>query len=206
MSNQEAAPQIAFARTSRTSGSRATSQLSHGWLTAGHPLDYLPLPCLLKRRQAGATFPPGLETVTPGQPPGVRAPQSGAVRPLGFGDAGREGTPPRYRKNSPPDSRDPPRFHNASTAPFGTCLSAAAMADIPLQKRPPEDTPGRTRTCDPLLRRREHLLRSAAACRSGRSASDGPHIADAFCCGLPLPQRFHRAASSRPSFACSVHA
>ena len=51
--------------------------------------------------------------------------------------------------------------------------------------------PGRTRTCDPLLRRGEHLLRSTAACRSIRSTSDGPHIAAAFCCGLPLPQRFH---------------
>jgi hypothetical protein len=56
---------------------------------------------------------------------------------------------------------------------------------------PPGHAPGRTRTCDPLLRRREHLLRSTAACRSGRSTSDGPHIAAAVYCGLPLPQRFH---------------
>jgi hypothetical protein len=65
------------------------------------------------------------------------------------------------------------------------------MAAIPLRKRPPVDAPGRTRTCDPLLRRREQLLRSTATCRSGRSTSDGPHIAAAFCCGLPLPPRFH---------------
>jgi hypothetical protein len=86
------------------------------------------------------------------------------------------------------------RFHDASTAPFGTCHSAPAMADIPLPKRPPEDAPGRTRTCDPLLRRREHLLRSTAACRSVRSASDRPQIAAALCCGLPLPRRFQMSA------------
>ena len=34
--------------------------------------------------------------------------------------------------------------------------------------------PDRTRTCDPLLRRREYLLRSTAACRSVCSTSDGP--------------------------------
>ena len=51
--------------------------------------------------------------------------------------------------------------------------------------------PGRTRTCDPLLRRREHLLRSTAACRSACSTSDGPHIVAAFCCGL----RFYRATT-----------
>jgi hypothetical protein len=78
---------------------------------------------------------------------------SGVVHPLGFGDAGREGTPPRCRKRSPPGRRDSQRFHDASTAPFRTCQSAAAIADIPLQKRPPGDAPGRTRTCDPLLRR-----------------------------------------------------
>jgi hypothetical protein len=61
----------------------------------------------------------------------------------------------------------------------------------PLPNRPREHAPGRTRTCDPLLRRGEHLLRSTAACRSVCSASDGPRIAAAFCCGLPLPQRFH---------------
>jgi hypothetical protein len=52
------------------------------------------------------------------------------------------------------------------------------------------DAPGRTRTCDPLLRRREHLLRSTAACRSVCAASDGLRIAAALCCGLPLPSRF----------------
>jgi hypothetical protein len=116
---------------------------------------------------------------------------SGVVHPLGFGDAGREGTPPRCQKSSPPGRRDASRFHDASTAPFGIRLSAAAGADIPLPKRPPDDAPGRTRTCDPLLRRREHLLRSTAACRSACATSDGPHIAAAFCCGLPLPPRFH---------------
>jgi len=109
----------------------------------------------------------------------IRAWSSGVGHPLGFGDARREGTPPRCRKSSRLARRDPPRFHDASTAPFGTCPSPAAMADIPLPKRPPEDAPGRTRTCDPLLRRREHLLRSTAACRSACATSDGPHIAAA---------------------------
>ena len=84
-----------------------------------------------------------------------------------------------------------PRFHPASTAPFRTCLSAGAAADIPLPKPPPENAPGRTRTCDPLLRRREHLLRCTAVCRSSRSRSDLTHAAAALCCGLPLPPRFH---------------
>jgi hypothetical protein len=83
----------------------------------------------------------------------------------------------------------------ASTAPWPTCLSGAEVTDIPLPKRPPGDAPGRTRTCDPLLRRREHLLRSTAASRSDRPASDGPHITAALCCGLPLPQRFHWSRS-----------
>ena len=65
----------------------------------------------------------------------------------------REGTPARCRKSSPLGRRGFPRFHDASTAPFGTCPPAAAMAEIPRPKRPPEDAPGRTRTCDPLLRR-----------------------------------------------------
>ena len=47
------------------------------------------------------------------------------------------------------------------------------------------------RTGDLLLVRREHLLPSTAACRSGRSASDEPSLAAALCCGLPLPKRFH---------------
>ena len=81
----------------------------------------------------------------------------------------------------------PKRFQALSP----TCSSAAAMAEIPLPKRPRGDAPGRTRTCDPLLRRREQVLRSAAACRSVCSTSDGPHIAAASCCGLPLPPRFH---------------
>jgi hypothetical protein len=112
----------------------------------------------------------------------------------------REGTPARCRKSSPLGRRGFPRFHDASTAPFGTCPPAAAMAEIPLPKRPPEDAPGRTRTCDPLLRRREHLLRSTAACRSVCAASDGLRIAAAFCCGLSLPPRFH---VDRPAFTQS---
>jgi hypothetical protein len=84
------------------------------------------------------------------------------------------------------------RFHAASTAPFEDMSVRRCDADIPLPKRPPEDAPGRTRTCDPLLRRREHLLRSTAACRSACATSDGPHIAAAVYCGLPLPQRFHK--------------
>jgi hypothetical protein len=47
------------------------------------------------------------------------------------------------------------------------------------------------RTGDLLLVRREHLLRSTAVRRSDRLASDGTLRAAAFCCGLPLPQRFH---------------
>jgi hypothetical protein len=78
---------------------------------------------------------------------------------------------------------------------FRTCPSAAAMADISLPKRPPEDAPGRTRTCDPLLRRGQQMLQSTAASRQDRSASDGPHIAAAFCCGSSLPQRFHMSDS-----------
>jgi hypothetical protein len=47
----------------------------------------------------------------------------------------------RCRSSSTPGHRDPPRFHNASTAPFATCLSAAAMAHIPRPKRPPRGCP-----------------------------------------------------------------
>jgi hypothetical protein len=89
------------------------------------------------------------------------------------------------------------RFHNASTRRVETCSSVAAMADIPLPKRPPEDAPGRTRTCDPLLRTREPVLRSTAACRSACATSDGPHIAAAVYCGLPLPQLPQRPTRDR---------
>jgi hypothetical protein len=47
----------------------------------------------------------------------------------------------RCRSSSTPGHRDPPRFHNASTAPFAPCLSAAAMAHIPRPKRPPRGCP-----------------------------------------------------------------
>ena len=83
------------------------------------------------------------------------------------------------------------RFHSTAREVLVRCC----VADSPLPKRPPGDAPGRTRTCDPLLRRREHLLRSTAACRSVCSTSDGPHIAAALCCGLPLPPRFHWSRS-----------
>jgi hypothetical protein len=96
----------------------------------------------------------------------IRARSKGSGPPAGVGDAGREGTPSRCRKSSA----------------AGRCDSPA----LPRQ-RPPADAPGRTRTCDPLLRRREHLLRSTAACRSACVTSDGPHIAAAVYCGLPLP-------------------
>jgi hypothetical protein len=109
----------------------------------------------------------------------IRARSRGAVHPLELGtrDArGRRRGAGRARRLAVVTL---PRFHDASTAPFGTCPSPAAMADIPLPKRPSDDAPGRTRTCDPLLRRREHLLRSTAACRSACATSDGPHIAAA---------------------------
>src|SRR5215204_5156176 len=50
---------------------------------------------------------------------------------------------------------------------------------------------GRRARRDALLVRREQLLRSTAVCRSSSATSDLPHAATAFCCGLPLPQRFH---------------
>jgi hypothetical protein len=53
---------------------------------------------------------------------------------------------------------------------------------------------GWIRTTDLTIMSREHLLPSAAACRSSRSANDVPHMAAAFCCGLPLPERFHMIA------------
>ena len=106
-------------------------------------------------------------------------------------DAGRGGTHGRAVERAAPP-RDPRRFHNASTATFRRRLSASAMADVPLRKRTPEDGRCPARTGDLLLVRREHLLRSTAVCRSGRSASDGPHRAAAVCCGLSLPRRFHK--------------
>ena len=68
-----------------------------------------------------------------------------------------------------------------------------------------DDAPGRTRTCDPLLRRREHVLRSTAACRSGGSGSHELRPAVALCCGLPLPKRFHRSTSAL-RIRCRFHA
>jgi hypothetical protein len=84
-----------------------------------------------------------------------------------------------------------PRFHNASTAPFATCLSGAAMAGIPLRKRLPRMPPA---GLEPATR----CLEGASTCcgllppvaQSARR-SDGPHIAAAVSCGLPLPPRFH---------------
>jgi hypothetical protein len=110
---------------------------------------------------------------------------------VGCGSAGRGGTPPRHRKSPPPGRCDvpalPQRFHSTIRDMSVRCCDGRNSAS----EAPPEDAPGRTRTCDPLLRRREHLLRSTAACRSVCSTSDGPHIAAAVCCGLPLPPRFH---------------
>ena len=70
-------------------------------------------------------------------------------------------------------------------------FAGVARTDFQSELRPRADD-GRcpARTGDLLLVRREQLLRSTAACRSGRSPSDRPHITAAFCCGLPLPQRF----------------
>src|SRR5215208_4140643 len=51
-----------------------------------------------------------------------------------------------------------------------------------------------TRTGDLLLVRREHLLRSTAACRSGRPASGDSLVAAAFCRGLSLLQRLQMLA------------
>ena len=70
------------------------------------------------------------------------------------------------------------------------------------------------RTGDLLLVRREHLLRSTAVCRSGRSASDGPRLAAAallrFVASTALPQESRGAPAltrkrkrGRRSFACS---
>lgn len=58
------------------------------------------------------------------------------------------------------------------------------------------------RTGDLLLVRGEQLLRSTAASHSDRSANDGPHVAAALCCGLPLPRRFHMIA---PAFTRERH-
>jgi hypothetical protein len=48
------------------------------------------------------------------------------------------------------------------------------------------------------------VLRAAATCRSGRSASDDPSLAAAFCCGLSLPQRFHMTAPAFTRGASAV--
>jgi hypothetical protein len=39
------------------------------------------------------------------------------------------------------------------------------------------------------------VLQSTAASRQDRSASDGPHMAAALCCGPLFPRRFHISAS-----------
>jgi hypothetical protein len=83
------------------------------------------------------------------------------------------------------------RFHDASTAHTGSNRLGAAAAEISLPKRPPEDAPGRTRTCDPLLRRGQQVLQATAASRQHRAVSDGAHICAALCCGSSLPGRFH---------------
>ena len=62
---------------------------------------------------------------------------------------------------------------------------------FPRRKRTRENRRCPARTGDLLLVRREQMLRSAAVCRSNRSASDGPHLATALCCGLLLPEHFH---------------
>src|SRR5215207_42563 len=72
------------------------------------------------------------------------------------------------------------------------------MADVPLQKGTGADGRCPARTGDLLLVRREQLLRSTAACRSGRSANDRPHIAAALCCGSPLPERFQCCSDRSP--------
>jgi hypothetical protein len=108
--------------------------------------------------------------------------ERGAVQPVGFRDAG-PGDAVEDARNSWRQPEWPPRFHDASTALFGTCLSAAAMADIPLPKRPQGDAPGRTRTCDPLLRR---------PCRRGRRTmleDDGTRLWTRFAAGLPRSRR-----------------
>jgi hypothetical protein len=128
---------------------------------------------------------------------GIRACRAGRP-PAGFGDAGREGTPPKCWESAAPGRRDPLRFHNASTATFWRCPSGTAMAEVPLRKRTPEDGRCPARTGDLLLVRREHLLPSTAVCRSGRSPSDQPHISAAVCCGLPLPSRFHMGRLAPP--------
>jgi hypothetical protein len=84
----------------------------------------------------------------------------------------RPGHPPsRCRKGSPPSGRDIQRFHSASTTSFGTCLSGAPVADIPLRKRPPEMPPAG--------------LEPATRCLEGAST----------CCGLlpPVAQPARRA-------------
>ena len=62
---------------------------------------------------------------------------------------------------------------------------------FPRRKRTRENGRCPARTGDLLLVRREQMLRPAAVGRSNRSASDGPHLATALCCGLLLPERFH---------------
>ena len=79
---------------------------------------------------------------------------TGAVAPARSGEYARE----------PRDRRDSQRFHNASTAPLGTCRFTAAMAHAPLWKRVRGDGRCPARTGDLLLVRHEQLLRSAAAC------------------------------------------
>jgi hypothetical protein len=110
------------------------------------------------------------------------------------------GAHPTHKPKGPASALLPPAvgpawvFRASKTLPQHHCRHARPLLRWPgitLRKRPPGDGPGRTRTCDPLLRRREHLLRATAPCRSSRSASDGSHTAAAFCCGLPLPPRFH---------------
>ena len=114
-----------------------------------------------------------------------------AVVPQTLRGTPRPSRPPRCRKCSATwpsrPSALPRRFHSI----IPDSPSARAVADIPLPKRPHEDAPGRTRTCDPLLRSEQQVLQSTAAPRQDRSASDGPHITAAFHCGPSLPGRFH---------------
>jgi hypothetical protein len=70
------------------------------------------------------------------------------------------------------------------------------MAERLASEAEPEDGRCPARTGDLLLVRREHLLPSAAVCRSIRSTSDQPPISAALCCSLSLPQRFHMIAAA----------
>ena len=109
------------------------------------------------------------------------------------GDAGREGTP---SWGADPGRATVVNLRASTTVPqhdSGHVRPARDVAAAPLRKLPRGDGRCPARTGDLLLVRREQLLRSTAVCRSSGSTSARARLAAVVCCGLPLPDRFHKA-------------